>query len=221
MKKLLVLSSLVMSAYAMQASAAKTYELMIGYNQQGEIEVMYYQGAPEQNGVSQQYFDNEVGTLSSVNYQDGSVKCIKDYNAAGQPTQIQFDCNTTAVEASQYDVLGRLSRRSLTHSGNDWYTANLKGYNASGFLSGVDYSGLKLIDAESAQFNVNYGYNSQGQLISYQLGGERVDYQYDSQGNLLNHNAIGDMQPLDNAVLSDGYHRDDWIYDELGAFKGR
>ncbi|WP_444997280.1 RHS repeat domain-containing protein [Aliikangiella sp. IMCC44359] len=226
MKNILRYSCIYFVLSTSTALALVKQELALEYNAQGQIDFIAYQIDNKEHIQSYQY--NLAGAVKRINHQNTPVKCISNYNEAGLVTDWQVECNDNITESNHYDALGNLTQRSIKQSNNLWYRATMHGYDVSGFLSGYQYNGLGLglqsgksdsTKNKMVTYSVDYGYNQQGQLSLFNFNNHPINYRYDSQGNLTEHGAIEDMRALPSTEYTNGYHRDNWRYDELGRLK--
>ena len=131
------------------------------------------------------YSYNQFGQLSGINLLQNSkeVELAKplvtlSYDSQGNIKTQQFGNSITLTQ--QFDVFNRLTQQQLTHPAQALFDTCTYNYDSVNQLIARKNEGV------SSQ-NINFEYNSLGQLIQQKLAGSRADtttyYQWDSFGN--------------------------------------
>ncbi|ETJ47985.1 RHS repeat-associated core domain-containing protein [Pseudoalteromonas agarivorans] len=132
------------------------------------------------------YSYNQFGQLSGINLQQTNSKEIElaeplvtlSYDSQGNIKTQQFGNSITLNQ--QFDVFNRLTQQQLTHPAQALFDTCTYNYDSVNQLIARKNEGV------SSQ-NINFEYNSLGQLIQQTLASSRADttthYQWDSFGN--------------------------------------
>ena len=128
------------------------------------------------------YSYNQFGQLSTIHLQQANSTAVElaqlSYDSQGNIKTQQFGNSITLNQ--QYDVFNRLTQQQLTHPAQTLFDTCTYNYDSVNQLIARKNEGV------SSQ-NINFEYNSLGQLIQQKLAGSRADtttyYQWDSFGN--------------------------------------
>ena len=128
------------------------------------------------------YSYNQFGQLSSINLQQANSSAIElaqlTYDNQGNIKTQQFGNNITL--AQQFDVFNRLTQQQLTHPAQALFDTCTYSYDSANQLVARKDEGV-------SSHNINFEYNSLGQLIQQTLASSKNEktthYQWDSFGN--------------------------------------
>ena len=211
---------------------------------------------PEGNRTRYSY--DSLGRASGIHYGDGTSESI-EYDSRGVPdawtdrqgNRTTYESNTQGLTIRnayvdgtettyQYNALGQ-----ITSATNPWGTIDLS-YNASDLMERIDYPGGRFLEYEydtarrrtqlSDQdgFEINYAYDTRGQLASVADGSSTtlVSYDYDDAGRIIRqdnangtfttyaYDAIGRLDELSHHDGSAVISQFQYDYDVLGRRTG-
>jgi RHS repeat-associated protein len=135
------------------------------------------------------YSYNKFGQLSAIHLQQANSNVVElaalSYDSQGNIQTQQFGNDVTLTQ--QFDVFNRLTRQQLTHPAQALFDTCTYNYDSVNQLIARKEQGV-------SSHNINFEYNSLGQLIQQNLVSSEVDattqYQWDSFGNPVSQSRV-------------------------------
>ncbi|KAF7762972.1 hypothetical protein PUND_b0284 [Pseudoalteromonas undina] len=151
------------------------------------------------------YSYNKFGQLSAIHLHQGNSTTVElaalSYDSQGNIQTQKFGNDITLTQ--QFDVFNRLTRQQLTHPAQALFDTCTYNYDSVNQLIARKEQGV-------SSHNINFEYNSLGQLIQQNLVSSEVDattqYQWDSFGNPVSQSKIQNNELAEQQATQ---HNDD------------
>ncbi|WP_259397838.1 RHS repeat-associated core domain-containing protein [Pseudoalteromonas sp. SR43-2] len=153
------------------------------------------------------YSYNKFGQLSAIHLQQANSNAVElaalSYDSQGNIQTQQFGNDVTLTQ--QFDVFNRLTQQQLTHPAQALFDTCTYNYDSVNQLIARKEEGV-------SSHNINFEYNSLGQLIQQNLAsGENTkatQYQWDSFGNPVSQSTVKNDELAEQQTTQPSYDSD-------------
>ncbi|MGO3847541.1 MAG: RHS repeat-associated core domain-containing protein [Pseudoalteromonas prydzensis] len=162
----------------------QAHTLKYSYDEYGRRQTLIL---PDSSKLNYSY--NKFGQLSGIHLQQANSTAVElaqlSYDSQGNIQTQKFGNDVTLTQ--QFDVFNRLTQQQLTHPAQALFDTCTYNYDSVNQLIARKEEGV-------SSHNINFEYNSLGQLIQQNLASSEVDtttqYQWDSFGNPVSQSKI-------------------------------